>query len=157
MGRSTYWGPALEDSQYAVFHFDVKTMSLRDADGNYVSSNNDAPLVFDSRAAAEAYCRAKIAVNLAMGCRIYDHQGHAVQSFSNEAVYDRHHGVPAGKRSLWIGIACLLGWNWGRLTGCLDGMAARLRSYSRRAILVGRHREGRRRHCRIESGAPITE
>ena len=107
MGRSTYWGPALEDSQYAVFHFDVKTMSLRDADGNYVSSNN-APLVFDSRAAAEAYCRAKIAVNLAMGCRIYDHQGHAVQSFSNEAVYDRHHGVPAAKRSLWIGIACLL-------------------------------------------------
>jgi hypothetical protein len=30
--RRTYWGPAMTDSQYAVFHFDVKTMCVRDAD-----------------------------------------------------------------------------------------------------------------------------
>lgn len=105
MTRGTYWGPALLDSQYAVFHFDVKTMSLRDAAGNYLSSGNDAPLVFENRAAAETHCRQKIRATPALGCRIYDHRGQVVQSFSDRAVYDRHRGEPAAKRTLWSGIA----------------------------------------------------
>jgi hypothetical protein len=108
MTRGTYWGPALLDSQYAVFHFDVKSMSLRDSEGNYLSSDNDAPLVFEDRAAAETYCRQKIRATPALGCRIYDHRGQVVQSFSDGGVYDRHHGQPAAKRNLCIGIACLL-------------------------------------------------
>jgi hypothetical protein len=43
-----------------------------------------------------------------LGCRIYDHRGQVVQSFSDDGVYDRHHGQPAAKRNLWIGIACLV-------------------------------------------------
>ena len=95
MIRSTYWGPALADSQYAVFHFDVKTMPLRDPQGNAVSSDNDAPLVFDSLTGAENYCREKIATTPALGCRIYDHQGRVVRSF----VF----GVLLGVRFLWAG------------------------------------------------------
>jgi hypothetical protein len=39
--RRTYWGPAMTDSQYAAFHFDVKTMCVRDA---------EPPLIFVGRA-----------------------------------------------------------------------------------------------------------
>ncbi len=107
MSGRTYWGPALAESQYAVFHFDVKTLSLRDAQGRYLSSDNDAPRIFESLPDAQKYCRDKIAASPVLGCRIYDHRAQVVQSFSNEALYEHHHGQPAAKRSLWIGIACL--------------------------------------------------
>ena len=99
---STYWGPAMSDSQYAVFHFDVKTMTMREAQGN------DAPLIFNSLEEAERYCQDKIAALPTLGCRILDHAGAVVRTFANDQVYQKHHGHPAAKRSLLIGIACLL-------------------------------------------------
>jgi len=42
---ASYWGPAMTESQYAVFHLDVKTMSMREGE--------DVPLIFDGLAAAE--------------------------------------------------------------------------------------------------------
>jgi len=83
-------------------------MSLRDAQGEYLSSGNDAPLIFENFLSAETYCREKNAATPSLGCRIYDHKGKVVQSFSNEAIYERYHGQPAARRSLWIGIACLV-------------------------------------------------
>jgi hypothetical protein len=106
--RSTYWGPPLLESQYAVFHFDVETMSMRDAKGDYLTSENDAPLVFDTLAAAEIYCRREIAAIPALGCRIYDRDGQLVRTFSDDRVYDRHHGLPAAKRDVVYGTACLI-------------------------------------------------
>jgi len=81
MARGTYWGPALSESQYAVF---------------------------ENRAAAESYCRQKVEAMPALGCRIYNYQGQVVESFSDSIVYDRHRGRPAAKRNLWIGLACLV-------------------------------------------------
>jgi hypothetical protein len=95
-------------TRYALFHFDVKTMSMRDADGNFLSSANDAPLIFDNLDEAKRYSEAKIAATPELGCRIYDYQGQAVQTLSNHQLYDRYHGLPAAKRSLVIGALCLL-------------------------------------------------
>ena len=53
--KSSYWGPSLSPDQFAVFHFDVKTMSMRDAEGNYLSSDNDAPLLFTALPEAQSY------------------------------------------------------------------------------------------------------
>jgi hypothetical protein len=98
----------MSETQYAVFHFDVKTLSMRDAQGNYLSPGNDSPLILDSLAAAQHYCREKTAATPALGCRIYDRNGRVVQSFSNDALYDRYHGLPAARRSFAIGAASLL-------------------------------------------------
>jgi hypothetical protein len=98
----------MSESQYAVFHFDVKTMSMRDAQGQYLSSGNDSPLIFDDLPNAERYCEQKITATPALGCRIYDHAGQIVRSFSDTQLYSRHHGRPAAKRNLTIGTLCLL-------------------------------------------------
>lgn len=98
----------MRESQCAVFHFDVQTMSMRDAQGNYLSSGNDSPLIFNSLAEAQCYCEEKIAAAPALGCRIYDHQGQAIQSYSNDQVYDHYHGLPAAKRNVAFGTVCLL-------------------------------------------------
>jgi len=95
-------------NQYAVFHFDVKTLSMRDAEGQLLSSENDSPLIFNTLDQARTYSQQKIAANPALGCRIYDHKGRTVQSFSNPEIYDRHHGLPAAKRNLALGALCLL-------------------------------------------------
>jgi hypothetical protein len=96
--KSTYWGPAMTESQYAVFHFDVKKMTMR---GN-------APMIIDGLDAATSYCQQKIADTRAMGCRIYDRDGNIVRTFSDAEVYQKNHGRPAAKRSVIIGSACLL-------------------------------------------------
>jgi hypothetical protein len=96
--KSTYWGPAMTESQYAVFHFDVKTMTMR---------GND-PIIFDGLTAAISYCEQKIVDIPALGCRIYGHDGNTVQTFSDDELYRKAHGRPAAKRNLIIGSACLL-------------------------------------------------
>jgi len=106
--KPTYWLPQMSDGQYALFHFDVKTMSMRDAQGNFLSSENDAPLIFNTLDEARTYAREKIASTPALGCRIYDHQGKIVETFSNPEIYDRHHGRPAAGRNIALGAACLL-------------------------------------------------
>ena len=98
--KSTYWGPAMTESQYAIFHFDVKTMTMSEA--------SDIPLIIDGLDAATSYCQQKIADNPAIGCRIYDHDGKVVQTFSDDELYQKAHGRPAAKRSVIIGSACLL-------------------------------------------------
>lgn len=82
----------MTDSQFAVLHFDVKTMVAR-----------GEPLVFDHLAEAQAHCRDTIAASPAIGCRILDAAGAVVETFSDDSVFARHHGVPAAKRSLLIG------------------------------------------------------
>ena len=98
----------MSPNQHAVFHFDVKTMSMRDAQGRFLSAENDSPLIFNTLDQARSYSQQKIADTPALGCRIYDHQGRAVQSFSNPGIYDRHHGLPAAKRNVALGAICLL-------------------------------------------------
>jgi hypothetical protein len=130
--KSTYWGPAMRESQYAIFHFDIKTMSMRDAQGNYLSPDNDAPLIFDSLDGARAYAQREIAAKPALGCRIYDFHGRVVESFSNREIYDRHHGLPAAKRNVAIGAICLLAgiggialdasFNWRLIFGVVFGI-----------------------------------
>ena len=87
----------MTDSQFAVFHFDVKSMTMRGGE----------PLVFDSFAAAESHCRQQIAAEPSTGCRIYDHAGAIAGTFSDDHLYEKHHGRPAAKRSLVIGSVCL--------------------------------------------------
>ena len=88
----------MSDSQYAVFHFDVKTMSMA----------GDATLIFDSLREAESHCRAKVASNKTLGCRILNHEGQIVQTFTDAEIYGQHHGRPAAKRNVLIGAACLV-------------------------------------------------
>ncbi len=90
----------MTESQYAVFHFDVKTMSMRET--------SHTPLIIDGLEAATSYCQQKIADTPAMGCRIYNRKGDIVQTFSDAEVYKKNHGRPAAKRSVIIGSACLL-------------------------------------------------
>jgi hypothetical protein len=97
--RKTYWGPAMTESQYAVFHFDVKSMCTQGA---------ESPLIFESRADAERYSHEKIAAAPGLGFRIYDRDGRIVGTFTDTQVYERFHGHPAARRSLLVGIACLL-------------------------------------------------
>ena len=88
----------MSESQYAVFHFDVKTMTMLET----------TPVVFGSFAEAEKHCQAEIGRDPARGCRIYDHSGKIVQTFSDEGTYNQHHGRPAAKRTLMIGVICLI-------------------------------------------------
>ena len=90
----------MADSQCAVFHFDVKTMSMR--------AGEDAPLIFGSREEAERYALGTITANAGLGCRIYDCDGRIVGTFTDRRVYQRFHGQPAAKRSLLTGLACLI-------------------------------------------------
>jgi len=96
--KSTYWGPAMSDSQYAVFHFDVKTMTMAET----------TPMIFDSLSDAQRHCQERIATTPAQGCRIYGHDGKIVQTFSDDKLYEQHHGRPAAKRNVIIGSLCLL-------------------------------------------------
>ena len=122
----------MRESQYAVFHFDIKTMSMRDREGNFLSPDNDAPLLFDSLDGARAYAQQEIAAKPALGCRIYNHAGQVVESFSNAEIYDRHHGLPAAKRNVAIGAICLLAgiggialdasFNWRLIFGVVFGI-----------------------------------
>jgi hypothetical protein len=104
---ATYWGPPMTDSQRAVFHFDVKTMSTRDADGRESPASN-TPLLFDSHADAERYSKEKIAATPGLGCRIYDRDGHILGTFNNAQVYERFHGQPSARRSLLVGTVLLV-------------------------------------------------
>jgi len=97
--KSTYWGPAMTESQYAVFHFDVKTMRM---------CGSDAPLIFEGLPAATSYCQRKIADIPALGCRIYDHDGKVVQTFSDDKLYRKSNGRTAARRSVIVGSACLV-------------------------------------------------
>jgi len=98
MPQPTYWGPAMSESQYAVFRFDVKTMVMAD----------DTPLIFDTLADAERHCGENIAAMPALGCRILDHTGKTVRTFSDDQIYDQHHGRPAAKRNVVLGSALLI-------------------------------------------------
>src|SRR5258708_2278429 len=97
----------MTDSECAVFHFDVKTMSARDAEGRDPSAANAAPLIFDNLAEAESYSKNKIAAIPGLGCRIYDRDGKIVGTFADTQVYERFHGQPAAKRNLLVGMVCL--------------------------------------------------
>jgi hypothetical protein len=98
MSQPTYWGPAMSESQYAVFLFDVKTMVMADS----------TPLIFDTLADAERHCGENIAATPALGCRILDHTGKTVRTFSDNQIYDQHHGRPAAKRNVVLGSALLI-------------------------------------------------
>src|ERR1700680_3145593 len=89
----------MTESQCAVFHFDVKTMSMQDS---------EAPLIFESLADAERYSQDKIAAKPWLGYRIYDRDGKIVGTFADMQVYERFHGQPAVKRSLLVGMVCLV-------------------------------------------------
>ena len=106
--RRTYWGPAMTESQYAVFHFDVKTMSMRDAQGGNPSDGGAVPLIFDNLAGVERYSQEQIDAMPGLGCQIYDRDEKIVGIFADTQVYGRFHGPPAAKRSLLVGILCLL-------------------------------------------------
>jgi hypothetical protein len=105
--KATYWGPPMTDSQYAVFHFDVKTMSMRDAQGQAAPQDKDACLIFQSLEDAERYCQEKIADTPAFGCRIYGHDGTVARTFVDDGVYGKYHGRPAARRNLVVGGVCL--------------------------------------------------
>jgi hypothetical protein len=130
--KSTYWGPAMTDAQCAVFHFDVKTMTMRDAQGLAAPADQYACVIFDSIADAERYCRGKIAGTPILGCRIYSHEGTVLGTLVDDAVYTQHHGQPAARRNLWVGGACLAtgvtcvavdAWSgWSLIVGVLLGL-----------------------------------
>ena len=97
----------MTDSQCAVLHFDVKTMSARDAGGRESSSSN-LPLIFDNLADAERYAKDKVAAMPTLGCRIYDRDGKVLATLADGQVTQRFHGQPAARRSLLWGMLLLL-------------------------------------------------
>ncbi len=88
----------MTDSQYAVFPFDVKTMMAREGQ----------PLIFDSLAEAERYSKDKVAGNPDIGFQIRECNGKLVATVNDPALYERFHGQPAARRSIWIGLANLV-------------------------------------------------
>ena len=88
----------MSDSQFAVFRFDVKTMTMAGGD----------PQIFDSLQDAQRFCEERTLANPAQGFRIYDRGGKIIHTFSNEEVYEQHHGRPAAKRSIVVGSLCLI-------------------------------------------------
>ncbi len=140
---ASYWGPAMTESQYAVFHFDVKTMSMREGEG--------VPLIFDSLAAAERYSQAQIAATPELGCRIYDRGGKIAGTYIDAQVYERFHGQPAAKSSLLAGMACLIAGVGVDQSGCYAGVPLDFRGFSWRALPVGGSGEVNRRSHRSEA------
>jgi len=90
-------------SQYAVFHFDVKTMTARDADCRETDDSASIPVIFDSLAEAESYCKSKVTSILGLGCRMVDREGKVAGTFLDTALYEHFHGRPAAKKSLLLG------------------------------------------------------
>lgn len=88
----------MTESQYAVFHFDVKSMVMLPGE----------PLIFDSLAEAERYCKAKIVAEPQVGCRVLDCDGKTVGTWNDSRVYEQFHGEPAARRRLLIGFVCLV-------------------------------------------------
>ena len=88
----------MTEFQYAVFHFDVKTMTMAAGE----------PLIFDSLEDAQRHCQQTIAAKPTQGCRIYNRSGTIIKTFSDEQIYTRHHGRPAAKRNVLVGGLCLL-------------------------------------------------
>jgi hypothetical protein len=89
----------MTESQYAVFQFDVKTMSMR---------GSEAPLIFDSLSVAESYSQAQMAASPGFGFRIYDRDGKIIRTFTDAQFYEKFHGRPSAKRSLLLGGVCLV-------------------------------------------------
>jgi hypothetical protein len=98
MPQATYWGPPMSESQYAVFRFDVKTMVMAEGE----------PLIFNTLPDAERYCQENIVATASLGCRILDHTGKPVRTFSDQHIYDKHHGRPAARRNVLLGSALLV-------------------------------------------------
>lgn len=92
MPQATYWGPPMSASQYAVFRFDVKSMVMAQGE----------PLIFNTLPAAERYCRENIVATASLGCRILDHKGKPVRTFSDQQIYDKNHGRPPNGMSCWV-------------------------------------------------------
>jgi len=88
----------MTDSQFAVFHFDVKTMIM----------SGDAPMIFDCLPDAESHCKSKIADTPALGCRIYNDEGVIVRTFTDDRLFAKYHGRPAAERNVVIGTLCLM-------------------------------------------------
>jgi hypothetical protein len=89
----------MTESQYAVFQFDVKTMSM---------GGSETPLIFDSLSAAEGYSQEKMTASPGLGFRILDRDGKIVRTFTNAQLYEKFHGQPAAKRSLLMGALYLV-------------------------------------------------
>jgi hypothetical protein len=120
MPQPTYWGPGMSESQYAVFRFDVKSMVMAD----------DTPLIFDTLPDAERHCQENITATPALGCRILDHSGKTVRTFSDDQIYDKHHGRPAAKRNGWrLVFGVLLGVRllWAGTVKTIDGVSYLMR------------------------------
>ncbi|HYL72731.1 MAG TPA: hypothetical protein VEU96_00920 [Bryobacteraceae bacterium] len=83
--RTTYWGLPRTDSQFAVFHLDVKTMIM----------SGGAPVIFDCLGDAERHCQSKVTDTPALGCRIYTTTGAVVRTVSDDRLFAKHHGRPA--------------------------------------------------------------
>lgn len=139
----------MTDSQFAVFHFDVKTMVM----------SGDTLMIFDNLADAERHCQSKIAATPALGCRIYNNQGSIVRTFSDDRLFAKHHGRAGGeaqrhRRQFMPDRG--LGWC---SSGCVDGVAADAWGPAGRAVFVGGDGESRGGRCRavgtIGIGLPL--
>lgn len=98
--QATYWAPAMTESQCAVFHFDVKTMSMREGD--------DVPLIFSSLDEAERYSRGKIAEASGVGCQIYDRGGRIIGTFADSESMKGTMGSLPPSGTCWQGLHVLL-------------------------------------------------
>ena len=83
----------MSDSQYAIFHFDVKSIVMVEGE----------LLIFNSLPNAERHCQENINANPALGCRILDHNGKTVRTLSGNQVYDRiTDGLPQSEMHCWV-------------------------------------------------------
>ena len=77
----------MTDSQCAVFHFDVKTMSMRDAQGWRRTARQVCLPDLRQHDGCGKLLPGKIAVTPALGCRIYSHNGTVARTFADDQVY----------------------------------------------------------------------
>ncbi|HEX5226525.1 MAG TPA: hypothetical protein VFW44_02395 [Bryobacteraceae bacterium] len=101
----------MTESQFAVMHFDVKSMVMLPGE----------PLLFNSLPDAESHCKGRLTADPKIGCRILDHAGRAAGTWNDISVFEQFHGQPAAKRNLLVGSVCLaiglalilLDWHYG--------------------------------------------
>ena len=86
------------ESQYAVFKFDVRTIVMA----------GEQPIIFESLPEAERYCRESIVAVTSIGCRILDYHGKTIGTFVDDKLYSKHHGQPAARRNLLLGVVFLI-------------------------------------------------
>lgn len=71
------WMQIIKSSEFAVFHYDLKSAAMTDAAGIFPAASEETCVILSSLTDAEEYCRHKVAELPSLRCEIHDSAGKA--------------------------------------------------------------------------------